>query len=93
MVSPSTPQHQLETKDSQVQLVLAEIENKSFNGRLGEMGGIFHWLREMIHFCFSANLIPLGAAQSQEKREREKWEVQKQNCKSKAFSIFRTVPH
>lgn len=35
----------------------AEIENKSLNRRLGEMGGIFHLLREMTHF--SANLISL----------------------------------
>lgn len=77
MVSPSRPLHQLETKGSQVQQMPAEIENKSFNRRLGEMGGIFHLLREMTHFYFSADLILYGAAGSQGRKEREKWEVQK----------------
>lgn len=59
MVSPSGPLHQLETKGSQVQQMPAEIENKSFNRRLGEMGGIFHLLREMTHFTSQQTSFPM----------------------------------
>jgi len=39
--------------------MLAEIENKSFNRRLGERGGIFHLPREMTHSVAQQTSFPM----------------------------------